>query len=816
MTITTFHYTKTFAAALLLASCVKEAPVLPVPSVPSDAITFGVDDSFTVEVQTKAMEDEQVWGTGMARIKTTSQPLSITTKTTPTVSLASFYVSAVKSSSEELVWGSTNFTGYPLYTGGKYWPSSNPSWMFFASNKPLYFGSSGVYISATNDLDVVVAKKTDVSYKVTNTLNFTHIFSRVGTVTVEPADGFASSDITNINISLVPKTSGVYNLRYGSWSSITTGSVTSIANNTPGTKVNDLFLVPDTYTVSCSWTCKGKDFEGSGDIVFNAGEIKNINISLGGEVDYLTFDCVESGTITWKSTGGSYYTIQYSKDDGNTWSNLKASYSGTSLAVNAGDVVLIKGARNEYRYHSFSFSNKVFVHGNVFSLVMDCTSATKMDRYCFDGLFKNCVNLYTYEDKKISLPAIEITDYCYKEMFSGCINLTTAPELPATKVKTNCYDSMFSGCSSLTTAPELPATTLANSCYNFMFGNCISLEETPILPAQTLKSYCYGNMFNGCTSLKTATLLATGFSNSNDCYRMFYNCSSLNYIKALFLSSPGTASTNEWVYGVAGSGVFVKNSEATWNKVGTSGVPTGWTVVSDGLTNGHALVDLGLRSNGNKILFATMNIGASAPQEYGDYFAWGETSKRYTSISGSSVVGGSFKLTNCPYHTGSTYNTGWSKYIPTGKESYGTVDNKLILEAGDDVASILWGGSWRMPTAEELCMLINGDGSSTNYDEADNVTYSWTDDYNGTGVHGFIITGKGSFSSASLFLPATGSCGDTDLYDAGDYGYYWSRSVSSGYPDYAWRLYFADGDQYMDNYYRYYGLSVRPVLDIPE
>ena len=221
--------------------------------------------------------------------------------------------------------------------------------------------------------------------------------------------------------------------------------------------------------------------------------------------------------------------------------------------------------------------------------------------------------------------------------------------------------------------------------------------------------------------------------------------------------------------------------------------------------NGHAYVDLGLRVGGNKILFATMNIGASAPQEYGDYFAWGETSKRYTSISGSSVVDGSFEWANCPYHAGSAGNTGWSKYIPTGKESYGVVDNKLTLEAGDDVASVLWGGNWRMPDKSDLEYLISS-----------NVTYSWTNDYNDTGVPGFIITGKGSFSSASLFLPAAGYCKDTDLFVAGDYGSCWSRSVLSGSPDEAWILCFEAGGQDMGSNSRYNGRSVRPVLVIPD
>ena len=370
-------------------------------------------------------------------------------------------------------------------------------------------------------------------------------------------------------------------------------------------------------------------------------------------------------------------------------------------------------------------------------------------------------------------------------MFSGCTSLTAAPALPATTLAGSCYQSMFANCTLLTAAPALPATTLANGCYSYMFSGCTSLTIAPVLPATTLATTCY--------------------------YAMFRGCASLNYIKAFFTTTPSTSYTRDWVQGVAPTGTFVKAGNASWNVTGVNGVPTGWTVITERevyLANGHAFVDLGLRVGGNKILFATMNIGASAPQEYGDYFAWGETSKRYTSISGDSVVGGSFEWYNCPYHTVSTYNTGWSKYIPTGKESYtvsGTADNKLVLDASDDVASTLWCGSWRMPDKSDLEYLISS-----------NVIYSWTDDYNGTGVHGFIITGKGSFSSASLFLPAAGYCGFTHLYDAGGYGYYWSRSVDSDNPSDAWYLYFGDVDQSVDGSYRFYGLSVRPVLVIPE
>ena len=225
------------------------------------------------------------------------------------------------------------------------------------------------------------------------------------------------------------------------------------------------------------------------------------------------------------------------------------------------------------------------------------------------------------------------------------------------------------------------------------------------------------------------------------------------------------------------------------------------------LANGHAYVDLGLRSGGNKILFATMNVGASSPEEYGDYFAWGETTKRYTSISGSTITGATFEWSNCPYHTGSIYNTDWSKYIPTGKESYtvsGTADNLLTLEASDDVASVQWGGDWRMPDADELSMLISS-----------SVNYAWTDNYNSTGVAGYLITGKGDNSSASLFLPAAGYCYGSGRDIAGGGGGYWSRSVGADYP-YSARSLIVDGNLDMGSSSRCNGFSVRPVLVLPE
>ena len=114
-------------------------------------------------------------------------------------------------------------------------------------------------------------------------------------------------------------------------------------------------------------------------------------------------------------------------------------------------------------------------------------------------------------------------------MFYVCTNLVNAPVLPATTLASSCYIGMFQGCTSLTTAPELPATTLANNCYQ----------------------------------------------------QMFYDCTNLNYIKCLATDISASNCLSNWVYNVASTGTFVKNSAATWNVTGLNGIPTGWTVVNE-------------------------------------------------------------------------------------------------------------------------------------------------------------------------------------------------------------------------------------------
>ena len=196
-------------------------------------------------------------------------------------------------------------------------------------------------------------------------------------------------------------------------------------------------------------------------------------------------------------------------------------------------------------------------------------------------------------------------------------------------------------------------------------------------------------------------------------------------------------------------------------------------------TNGHEYVDLGLPS-GTK--WATCNVGADSPEEYGDYFAWGETEpKSYYDWS-------TYKWCNGSYDTQTKYCT---------NSDYGTVDNKTILVLSDDAAYVNWGTSWRMPTRAELGELRN-----TSY-----TTWTWTTQ---NGVKGYKVTSK--TNGNSIFLPAAGSRDGSDLDNAGSDGHYWSSLLLTSHSSYACGLYINSDHVGGSDNGRYGGLSVRPVL----
>ena len=292
---------------------------------------------------------------------------------------------------------------------------------------------------------------------------------------------------------------------------------------------------------------------------------------------YLTFIPTEDSTFTFTRNA-----LQYSLDDGATWTTLAANTASPTVTANSKILWKQTGLTptSSAGIGTFSSTGNFNVQGNVMSLCHGDNFVGETDltgkNYAFNGLFKGCSTLVGTKD--LSLPATTLAQYCYSNMFYGCTSLTSAPVLPATTLAQYCYGSMFSYCTALVTVPELPATTLANGCYDHMFSYCTALVTVPELPATTLAFACYQYMFYGCTSLTSAPVLpATTLANG--CYAyMFNGCSKLNYIKALFTTTPSTTYTQYWVTRVAASGTFVKNSAAQWNVTGTSGVPSGWSV----------------------------------------------------------------------------------------------------------------------------------------------------------------------------------------------------------------------------------------------
>ena len=220
------------------------------------------------------------------------------------------------------------------------------------------------------------------------------------------------------------------------------------------------------------------------------------------------------------------------------------------------------------------------------------------------------------------------------------------------------------------------------------------------------------------------------------------------------------------------------------------------TPVPYGVENGHKWVDLGLPSG---LKWATCNVGAENPEDYGDYFAWGETEPYYSSqnpLTWKTGKSDGYEWTSYRWCNGS--NTTMTKY--NYSSVYGpVVDRKLTLDIEDDAAGANWGGKWRMPTQTEFNELIN----------SSNCTTEWTTQNE---IYGLKITSKNNGNS--IFLPASGRRNDTKRLGTGGYGgygYYWSSSLYAANSSYATYLYFNYGDLRTTSYTRIFGFSVRPV-----
>ena len=199
------------------------------------------------------------------------------------------------------------------------------------------------------------------------------------------------------------------------------------------------------------------------------------------------------------------------------------------------------------------------------------------------------------------------------------------------------------------------------------------------------------------------------------------------------------------------------------------------TLYAQWIDSPYECVDLGL-----SVKWATCNVGASKPEDYGDYFAWGETESKST-------------------YTWSTYKWSNGTTNDIDEESltkYYNRDKKTMLDKEDDAATANWGGIWRMPTDAESTELI------------ENCTWTWTSQ---NGVYGYKVTSKKSgYTNKSIFLPSTGYYARNELCYIQNNGIRYWTSLMATYPITAHGLSYGY-DPSLVYLYRHYGLCVRPV-----
>ena len=303
----------------------------------------------------------------------------------------------------------------------------------------------------------------------------------------------------------------------------------------------------------------------------------------------------------------------------------------------------------------------------------------------------------------------------------------------------------------------------SGNCYRY-FGLGIRPVQGAVIPVASIELSPTLDLIVG----RTATLSAT-ISPSNATYKGLSWSSSDESIATVDATGKVTAVS----IGKATITVYSANAATT---------STCEVTVKELDYNGHEYVDLGLLSG---LKWASMNVGATKPEEYGYYFSWGETvPKEVYDWSTYKWCNGAYnKLTKyC------TYSSYWDSTEP--------IDNKTTLDLEDDAARANWGGSWRMPTDAEWTELMYY------------CTWTWTTQ---NGVYGRLVTSK--INSNSIFLPAAGVRSGADLVDGGGYGFYWYSSLITDYPCSAFYVRFFSGDVYRRGIFRADGSSVRPVTE---
>lgn len=426
-------------------------------------------------------------------------------------------------------------------------------------------------------------------------------------------------------------------------------------------------------------------------------------------------------------------------------------------------------------------------------------------------MFLWCSNLTTLDLSNFNTE--NVTDMSH--MFSRCISIENLNlESFNTKNVIN-MDGMFVGCSNLIQLDLSNFNTENVIDMGWMFQQCSSIENLNLETFNTKNVVTMKQMFDNCTNLRTLDLSGFNTEKVTDMGWMFYQCSN---IEILDLSNFNTCnvtdidgmfdncynlttiySNKDWQIDKVPQTAFVFYH--CYNLIGGQGTkwkdgniypiyaridkgpsaPGYFTYKESHYINRHEYVDLGLPSG---LLWATTNVDANRPEEYGSYFAWGETNPK------SEYSWATYKYANGSGTTLTKYCTSYD---------YGNVDYQEVLEEQDDAATANWGKPWRTPTLSETQELIN--------------YCSWTY-VTQNGINGYIVTGA---NGNSIFLPAGGvmqynmtfySVTDACIQSATIF------NASNGKPSSASVLYIENGSpHYWYGWSRCWGYNVRPVTN---
>lgn len=243
---------------------------------------------------------------------------------------------------------------------------------------------------------------------------------------------------------------------------------------------------------------------------------------------WLYFTMPEGGTVTLTKNGTpTEVTLEYSLDNGSTWTTWTETENVRGLTLAAGQTMHVRNtsetstgfSTSSSDYYQFAFTADTYAGGNTNSL-----------------LCKNPQNAI-------------LSDYCYRRLFFQAKKLVTSPLLPSENIAAYCYQAMFQ-LSGITTPSELPATEVKTYCYAYMYNNCVNLQYAPYLPSKIAAGGCY--------------------------YYMFSNSSLINEIHCEMIDASANNCLYNWLNGVSSTGDFYCPAELTI-PTGASGIPSGWT-----------------------------------------------------------------------------------------------------------------------------------------------------------------------------------------------------------------------------------------------